>query len=179
MIFGFNTDIRSRGTVYHVQTEVREQETRLESQVFVSGRCIGKRSAQLPPGNPDEIQEMARAQHRWIVDAVREGFVDEVLKQDVAEELAVQFLGSRRISADEVLLRFRVVSGGLVVVSARVEARWRTGSSSGLLDDTPTNEAGVAEMRLALADGAAELEVKVRVEARETVRRFLVKSARA
>ena len=44
MIFGFNTDIAAEGTVYHVQTEVREQESRLESQVFVRGRCIGKRA---------------------------------------------------------------------------------------------------------------------------------------
>ena len=83
MIFGFNTDIRVQGTVYHVQTEVREQERRLESQIFVSGRCIGKRSAQIPEDAvEDAIQELARSQHRWVVEAVREGFVDDVLAQE-------------------------------------------------------------------------------------------------
>ena len=82
MIFGFNTDIAAEGTVYHVQTEVREQESRLESQVFVRGRCIGKRAAVLPPdATEEEIQELARAQHRWVVEAVRGGFVDDALRR--------------------------------------------------------------------------------------------------
>jgi hypothetical protein len=180
MIFGFNTDIRVQDTVYHVQTEVREQERRLESQVFVSGRCIGKRATALPVEVGEvEIQELARAQHRWVVDAVREGLVCEVLNQETGEELVVQFLGSQRVSNAEVSLRFRVLSGGYVAASAQVGAAWKTDSASGVLEKTFTNDAGVAEMRLALADGAAELEVRAHLEGRETVRRFLVKSARA
>src|SRR5450755_5111790 len=44
MIFGFNTDIRHQDTVYHVQSEAREGEQLLQTQVFVKGRCIGKRA---------------------------------------------------------------------------------------------------------------------------------------
>jgi len=44
MIFGFNTDIRHQDTVYHVQSEAREGEQLLQTQVFVRGRCIGKRA---------------------------------------------------------------------------------------------------------------------------------------
>jgi hypothetical protein len=44
MIFGFNTDIQHQGTVYHVQSEAREHEHLLQTQVFVRGRCIGKHS---------------------------------------------------------------------------------------------------------------------------------------
>jgi hypothetical protein len=44
MIFGFNTDIRHEDTVYHVQSEARESEQLLQTQVFVRGRCIGKRA---------------------------------------------------------------------------------------------------------------------------------------
>jgi len=44
MIFGFNTDIRHEDTVYHVQSEAREGEQLLQTQVFVQGRCIGKRA---------------------------------------------------------------------------------------------------------------------------------------
>jgi hypothetical protein len=179
MIFGFNTDIRAQDTVYHVQTELREQERRLESQVFVSGRCIGKRSVALPPESTEETtQELARAQHRWVVDAVREGFLDEVLNLETSEELVVQFLGSQRVSADEVVLRFRVLSGGFVAAAVQVGARWKMDDASGVLENTFTNDAGVAEMRLALVDGAAELEVRASLESRETMRRFLVKSAR-
>ena len=180
MIFGFNTDIKAQGTVYHVQTEVREQERQMESQVFVSGRCIGKRSAALPGEAAEEqIQELARAQHRWVVDSVREGFVDDVLKQELGDELIVQFLGSERISWEEVVLRFRVLYCGFVAESVEVGARWRIESASGVLENARTNEAGVVEMCLSLSDGAAELEVRAQLKGRETVRRFLVKSARA
>ena len=44
MIFGFNTDIRHDDTVYHVQSEAREGDQLLQTQVFVRGRCIGKRA---------------------------------------------------------------------------------------------------------------------------------------
>ena len=44
MIFGFNTDIRHEDTIYHVQSEAREGEHLLQTQVFVKGRCIGKRA---------------------------------------------------------------------------------------------------------------------------------------
>jgi len=179
MIFGFNTDIKAESTVYHVQTEVREHERRLESQVFVSGRCIGKRSAPLPPeAAEEEIQELARAQHRWVVDAVREGFVDDVLNQEVSESLVVQFLGSQRVAEKAVKLSFRVLSGGFVAASAQVEARWKTESSSGVLESTTTDEFGVAQMRLELTGGTAELEIRVQLEGRETLRRFLVKTAK-
>jgi hypothetical protein len=47
------------------------------------------------------------------------------------------------------------------------------------LKNTRTNDAGVAEMPLALGDATTELEVRARLEKRETVRRFLVKTARA
>jgi hypothetical protein len=214
MIFGFNTDIKSQGTVYHVQTEVREQEHRLESQVFVRGRCVGKRSASLPPDAAEEdVQELARAQHRWVVDAVREGFVNDVLKndalkndalkndvlrndvlrndvlkndapnsdsanQDSTQELVVHFLGSHRISDDEVILRFRVLLGGFVASAAQVSARWTATSSSGVMESTVTDDAGVAEMRLVLSDGTADLEVRALAEGKNTCRRFLVKSAK-
>lgn len=179
MIFGFNTDIRAQGTVYHVQTEVREREQCLESQVFVSGRCIGKRSNALPPESDEAaIQELARAQHRWVLEAVRDGFVDEVLNQEAGEEPVVQFLGSERISDGGAVLRFRVLSGGFVAGSAQVGACWKTEWGSGVLENTITNEAGIAEMPIALGEGTTELEVRARVQNREAKRRFLVKSAK-
>lgn len=179
MIFGFNTDIRAQGTVYHVQTEVREREQCLESQVFVSGRCIGKRSTALPAESDEAaIQELARAQHRWVLEAVRDGFVDEVLNQETAEELVVQFLGAERVSDGGAVLRFRVLSGGYVAGAAQVGACWKTQAASGVLENTLTNEAGIAAMPIALTDGTTELEVRARVQHRETKRLFLLKSAK-
>ena len=44
MIFGFNTDVKHEDTVYHVQSEARQADLLLQTQVFVRGRCIGKRA---------------------------------------------------------------------------------------------------------------------------------------
>ncbi len=54
MIFGFNTDIRHDDIVYHVQSEAREGEQLLQTQVFVRGRCIGKRAISYAPGSTAE-----------------------------------------------------------------------------------------------------------------------------
>jgi hypothetical protein len=176
MIFGFNTDVAALGTVYHVQTEAREQPPRLESQVFERGRCIGKRVGVLPPSASEEqIQELARAQHRAIVEAIRAGSVDEVLKQQKSEELWVEYLGSRRLSGDKTIVRLRVLSGGSVARGAQVGVGWKIESDSGVLEDRLTDEAGVVEMRLALSGAPAELDVRARHDGREAARRFVIK----
>ncbi len=54
MIFGFNTDIRHDDIVYHVQSEAREGEQLLQTQVFVRGRCIGKRAISYAHGSTAE-----------------------------------------------------------------------------------------------------------------------------
>ena len=182
MIFGFNTDIAAEGTVYHVQTEVREQERRLESQVFVQR-----------PLHRQTLRRAACRRHRrrnsgagagsaplGCGSACAEVLWTTVLSQETTEELTVQLLGSQRVSGEDVILRFRVLSGGYVAGSGtggrKLEDRVGRRCAG---ERTLTNDAGVAEMRLELADGAAELEVRARLEGRETTRRFLVKSARA
>ena len=65
MIFGFNTDIKQGDTVYHVQSEARESELLLQTQVFVRGRCIGKHATpygdKLAGGFTDQQKEQACA----------------------------------------------------------------------------------------------------------------------
>ena len=107
MIFGFNTDIRHKDTVYHVQSEAREGDQLLQTQVFVRGRCIGKRAVswnaagisstsgagssadQNAPNrtNKDQDKEkLLRDLHREVLDAIREGRLDSILdKRDTPE----------------------------------------------------------------------------------------------
>jgi hypothetical protein len=79
MIFGFNTDVKVGSVVYHVQSEARQKDSRLQTQVFVKGRCIGKCSNPFPEEPvlldfaEDSIQQALKLQHRRIVDAVRAG----------------------------------------------------------------------------------------------------------
>lgn len=85
MIFGFNTDVKHGETVYHVQSEARRADQLLQTQVFVRGRCIGKKATSYadrindPAFSDDQMHEMLKSQHRAILDAVREGSVESLL----------------------------------------------------------------------------------------------------
>src|SRR5579863_8671884 len=92
MIFGFNTDVKHEGTVYHVQSEARENELLLQTQVFVRGRCIGKRAISYADkaaesGFTDQQKEqILRDQHRLVLDSIRDGLVDSVLDKRFRSE---------------------------------------------------------------------------------------------
>jgi hypothetical protein len=85
MIFGFNTDVKVAGTVYHVQSEARKRELLLQTQVFVKGRCIGKHASSYAdkvsdPGFSDEhMHDLLKEQHKHIVELVRQGQVESAL----------------------------------------------------------------------------------------------------
>lgn len=85
MIFGFNTDIKHESTVYHVQSEAREGERLLQTQIFVRGRCIGKKAASYaellgrPAFSEERMHEMLKYQHRSTIDDLRNGRVEEAM----------------------------------------------------------------------------------------------------
>src|ERR1700735_2645143 len=125
MIFGFNTDVKHGDTIYHVQSEARESERLLQTQVFVRGRCIGKKATSY--GSPSgELQladtqkeQQLREQHRLVLDAIREGKLDTVLDHPEPEvlatvkELDVQWLNSESVHSDRNLtMQLRVTEGG-------------------------------------------------------------------
>ncbi|MBZ5600032.1 MAG: hypothetical protein LAN83_17105 [Acidobacteriia bacterium] len=134
MIFGFNTDVKHEDTVYHVQSEAREGELLLQTQVFVRGRCIGKRASSYADkaaqgGFTDQQKEQVlRDQHRLVLDSIREGRLDSVLdKRDTPEALAaikeldLQWLNAESVHADQNLtMRLRVTDGGSGVQGARL-----------------------------------------------------------
>src|SRR4029077_9342997 len=134
MIFGFNTDVKHSDTVYHVQSEAREAELLLQTQVFVRGRCIGKRATSYADkmaggGFSDQQKEQVlRDQHRLVLDSIRDGKLEEVFdKRDTPETLAaikeldVQWLNASSVHADgNLVLRLRVTDDGSGVVGARL-----------------------------------------------------------
>lgn len=89
MIFGFNTDVKFGGTVYHVQSEARNNERLLQSQVFVKGRCIGKRETSYAEKEDqagfleEQLHELLKEQHRHMVEAVRAGRIEEELDIEI------------------------------------------------------------------------------------------------
>ena len=125
MIFGFNTDVKHGDTIYHVQSEARESELLLQTQVFVRGRCIGKKatsygskSSEVQTGDAQK-EQLLREQHRLVLDAIREGKLDNVLDHPEPEvlatvkELEVQWLNSDSVHSDRNLtMQLRVTEGG-------------------------------------------------------------------
>ena len=120
MIFGFNTTVTYGESVYHVQSEPRERERVLETQVFVGGRCLGKRATPYDkiffrPGSIEEqLHELLRSQHRLVVEAARKGCLQDALDVPRAQaELSLQFLNADSVFADEALvMRFQVTQEG-------------------------------------------------------------------
>jgi hypothetical protein len=83
VIFGFNTDVKFGGTVYHVQSEAREHDELLQTQVFVKGRCIGKHATSfhehvVNDEIPEEkLHDLLKAQHKHFVDSARAGTIEQ------------------------------------------------------------------------------------------------------
>jgi len=173
MIFGFNTDIRHEDTVYHVQSEAREGEQLLQTQVFVRGRCVGKRAisfaAMVAAGgenatgqkiadqNDDQKKEkMLRDLHREVLDAIRDGRLDSVLdKKETPETLAaVKELDLEWTNADSVhsggtlMMHLRVAEGGAPVQGARLTFRFARPDAAPSYAQILTDSAGNAEMRV-------------------------------
>lgn len=136
MIFGFNTDVKHGDTVYHVQSEARANDLLLQTQVFVKGLCIGKRAASYAdhvtrPGFSEEhMHEMLKAQHRLVLDAVKEGEVERIvdMKNEI-QDVDGRGLSLRWTNPDVVLegktvsMRFMVIDDGSAVAGAVVRSR--------------------------------------------------------
>ena len=195
MIFGFNTDIKQGDTVYHVQSEAREGELLLQTQVFVRGRCIGKRATpyadKLAGGFTDQQKEHGlRDQHRLVLDAIRDGHLDQVLdKRETPETLAaikeldVQWLNANSVHSEQNLtMRLRVTEGGSGVSGARLTVRFARLDAAPFYAQVVTDPAGDAEMKLEM-DEASLPDSSVLVQAshsgRTATRKFQLKKVEA
>ncbi len=85
MIFGFNTEVKSGDTVYHIQSEVRQKDQLLQTQVFIKGRCVGKFASSIadraadPDFSEEHLHQLLKEQHRRFVVAAREGQIEQML----------------------------------------------------------------------------------------------------
>jgi len=167
MIFGFNTDIKQGDTVYHVQSEARESELLLQTQIFVRGRCIGKHATpygdKLAGGFTDQQKELGlRDQHRMVLDAIRDGRLDDVLdKRETPETLAaVKELDLHWTNANSVhasgnlTMRLRVTEGGAAIPGARLTVRFARPDVTPLYAQVVTDQAGDAEMKLEMDESS-------------------------
>lgn len=163
MIFGFNTDIRHDDTIYHVQSEAREAEQLLQTQVFVRGRCIGKRAIPFGPlaensvqSNDQDMEKRLRELHREVLDAIRDGKLDSIFdKRDTPETLAavkeldLQWVNSGSVHASGALtMQIRVTDGGVTVEGARLTLRFARPDAAPYYAQVLTDAKGSAEMNV-------------------------------
>jgi hypothetical protein len=196
MVFGFNTDIKHEDTVYHVQSEARENELLLQTQVFVRGRCIGKRATSYADkaaenGFTDQNKEqILRDQHRMVLDAIRDGRVEAVFdKRDTPESLAaikeldVQWLNAGSVHAERQLeMRLRVTDGGAGVGGAKLTLRFARPNAAPFYTQVVTGANGEAEMKIDADESAlpnAAVLVQASYTGRTATRKFHLRKVEA
>jgi len=197
MIFGFNTDIRHEDTVYHVQSEAREGEQLLQTQVFVRGRCIGKRAVPYGSGGSEgkaaqssdqDREKMLRELHREVLDAIRDGKLDSILdKRDAPEALAavkeldLEWINAGSVHASGALtMQIRVTDGGATVAGARLTLRFARPDAAPYYAQVLTDAQGNAQMSVqvdekSLADSS--VTVQASFDGRTATRKFQLRAA--
>jgi hypothetical protein len=188
MIFGFNTDEKYDGTIYHVQSEARENELLLQTQVFVRGRCIGKCATsyanQAREGFTDQQKELAlREQHRRVLDALREGRLESVLdKRDTPETLAaikeldVQWLNMGSVySGRSLVLQLRVTDGEAAANGARLTLRFARPDAAPFYTQVVAGTEGDAQMTIDVNEASlpdSDVLVQASYAGRTATRKF-------
>jgi len=193
MIFGFNTDVKHGDTIYHVQSEARESELLLQSQVFVRGRCVGKKATsyasstgQVQLGDIQKEQQL-REQHRLVLDAIREGKLDNVLDRPEPEvlatvkELEVEWLNADSIHANRNLtMQLRVTEGGSAAPGARLTFRFARPGATPFYTQAVADPGGSAEINIEVDESTlpdSSLLVQANYEGRTATRKFLLRRA--
>jgi hypothetical protein len=193
MIFGFNTDVKHGDTIYHVQSEAREGELLLQSQVFVRGRCIGKKAtsyaakaAEAQFGDAQKEQQL-REQHRLVLDAIREGKLENVLDHPESEALAtvkeldVQWLNSASVHTDRNLtLQLRVTEAGAPAPGARLTFRFARAGAAPFYTQAVADSSGAAEIKIEVEQAAlpdSSLLVQANYQGRTATRKFALQRA--
>jgi len=193
MIFGFNTDVKHIDTIYHVQSEARESEKLLQTQVFVRGRCVGKRAisyaksaAQVGFGDPQKEQQL-RDQHRLVLEAIREGKLESVLDRADTDALAgikqldVQWENAASVHNNRNLtMQLRVTEGGTAVPSARLTFRFARPDASPFYTQAVTDSGGAAQISIEVEESAlteASVMVQANHQGRTVTRKFALRKA--
>ena len=193
MIFGFNTDVKHGDTIYHVQSEARESEKLLQTQVFVRGRCIGKKAisyansaAEAGLGDPQKEQQL-RDQHRLVLESIKEGKLEGVLDKAESEALAsikqldVQWENASSVHANRNLtMQLRVTEDGAAVPSARLTFRFARPDAAPFYTQAVTDSAGAAAISVEVEESAlpdSSVMVQANHEGRTVTRKFALRKA--
>src|SRR5579863_1274620 len=193
MIFGFNTDVKHLDTIYHVQSEARESEKLLQTQVFVRGRCIGKKAisyatsaAEASFGDPQK-EQLLRDQHRTVLESIKEGKLESVLDKTEGETLAgikqldVQWENAASVHSNRNLtMQLRVTEDGAAVASARLTFRFARPDAPPFYTQAVTDSQGGAQISVEVEESAlpdSSVMVQANHDGRTVTRKFVLRKA--
>ncbi len=193
MIFGFNTDVKHGDTVYHVQSEARESEKLLQTQVFVRGRCMGKKAisyaeqaTQADYGDPQKEQQL-RDLHRLVLEAIKDGRLEGILDKAEPESLAaikeldVHWENAASVHANRNLtLQLRVTEGEAAVAGARLTFRFARPDAAPFYTQAVTDSAGRSAIVVEVDESAlpdSSVMVQANHEGRTVTRKFALRKA--
>jgi hypothetical protein len=191
MIFGFNTDVKHGDTIYHVQSEARESEHLLQTQVFVRGRCVGKKAISYANSALDasfgdaQKEQQLRDQHRNVLEAIREGKLDNVLDHAENETLAaikeldVQWENAASVHSERgLIMKMRVTEGGVALPDVRLTFRFARPDAAPFYTQTVTDSGGGAEISVEVEESAlpdSSVMVQASHDGRTVTRKFLLR----
>lgn len=116
MITGFNTDVRHKGIVFHVQTEDKGLDNPLiESLVYKGGEILGSRRLAyreiLIDGYDEKaIIKLMDEQHKTMIDEIRRGKFDEsasllsddtMLSDQSLDQVILNYLAAKKDGGEE------------------------------------------------------------------------------
>jgi len=176
-----------------VQSEAREGELLLQTQVFVRGRCIGKKATSYAKkaseatfGDAQKEQQL-REQHRLVLDAIREGKLDAALDRGEPEvlatvkELDVQWMNSESVHVDRNLtMQLRVTEGGSAAPGARLTFRFARPGAAPFYTQAVADSGGSAEISIEVEEATlpdSSLLVQANFEGRTATRKFVLRKA--
>jgi hypothetical protein len=177
--------------VYHVQSEARERELLLQTQVFSSGRCVAKRAVPYnelharPDFQPEQMHERLRAQHKEVIEHVRAGQLDKIGPQTVSAkvdpppppagtpaeaakpELSIEWTNAAALNgaASTAQLQFAIRAGAAPAANARVTVRLNGSAGPAVFAQAQTDSAGCAVISLALDNHSGADAVALLVQA--------------
>jgi hypothetical protein len=145
----------------------------------------------LAGGFTDQQKELGlRDQHRMVLDAIREGRLDDVLdKRETPETLAaVKELDLHWTNANSVhasgnlTMRLRVTEGGAAIPGARLTVRFARPDVTPLYAQVVTDQAGDAEMKLEMDESSlpdSSVLVQASYSGRTATRKFQLRRVEA
>jgi len=163
-IFGFNTDVKHADTVYHVQSEARQNDLLLQTLVFVKGQCVGKRTVSYaqqvsqPEFSTEAIHELLKSQHKTVLEAIQQGSLEAELGngsevQDVGGSgLSLQWTATPPSDAAILPVTFRVLDSGSPAYGAEVAVRGVIASEGLELARGVADDAGAVELSIPLTE---------------------------